>query len=69
MDRLVIYGTGALARSLVLYNNRYKLYDIMGFIDDAINRESTFMGLPVWSYNDYVKITPPMSLISRTTKN
>lgn len=62
MDNLVIYGTGALARSIVLYNERYRLFNVKCFIDDAMLTDHRFMGLPVLHYDEYQRITPPPSI-------
>lgn len=58
MDNLVIYGTGALARSIVLYNERYRLFNVKCFIDDNMLAGESFMGFPVLHYGEYQQITP-----------
>lgn len=50
MQNLYVYGTGVLARQLHFYNERYHLYNIVGYIDDNINVEAEFMGKPVVSF-------------------
>ena len=53
MRKLAIYGAGALARQLVYYNIRYQLWDIVALIDDSANCESSFMGIDVFSFEDF----------------
>ena len=50
MQKLFVYGTGALARQLCLYNERYPLYDIIAYVDDNIIKNK-FMDRPVISFD------------------
>ena len=40
-EKLFIYGTGSLGEKILEYNNRDRLYNIVGFIDDN-NAELSF---------------------------
>jgi len=50
MQKLIIYGTGTLAKQLFLYNERYPLYDIIACADDNILK-TRFMDKPVISFD------------------
>lgn len=55
IQKLIVYGTGALARLIYYYNERYHLYEVIAFVDDNPNRENLFMGKPVYSYEEVCK--------------
>lgn len=57
MKKLLIYGTGVVARQIHFYNERYQLYDIVGYIDDNDKSEKKFMGKPVFRFE---KLPPPI---------
>lgn len=53
-EKLFIYGTGSLGEKILEYNNRDRLYNIVGFIDDN-NAEQSFHGLPILTYDNFKK--------------
>lgn len=50
-EKVLIYGIGSLGEKIFEYNKRDELYEIVGFIDDKENLESTFCGLPTMNYD------------------
>lgn len=68
MEKIAIYGTGALARELLLYNNRYHLFELDVFIDDNQTSTGFYNNKPVLSFSDFIKkysgIIRPKVLVS-----
>lgn len=52
-ERIAVYGIGSLANKLYEYNKRDGLFDIVCFIDDKHDLESSYLGLPAMHYNDF----------------
>ncbi len=50
MERIAIYGAGALARQMIKYNERYHLYEIVALIDDNMENKTQW-GIPVLRYD------------------
>lgn len=60
MARLVIFGTGDVARLAHVYFRTDSPHDVAAFVVDAAFKDSdTFEGLPLVSFNDAVKRFPP----------
>lgn len=53
--KLVIYGVGSLANKIFEYNKRDRLFEIVGFVDDRQDLESSFCGLPTMHYDQFKK--------------
>ena len=51
--KLLIYGIGSLANKIIEYNKRDGLYEIVGFVDDKEDLESSYCGLPAMHYNQF----------------
>ena len=54
MKQLIIYGVGSYAKQMFKYNERYGLYDIIGFVDDNPNAGTEFCGKPVMNFTELV---------------
>lgn len=54
MNKIAIYGLGALAREIILYNIRYHLFDLVAFIDDNEAKTGSYEGIPVLSFKDFI---------------
>ncbi|MBN2730666.1 MAG: hypothetical protein JXR53_15685 [Bacteroidales bacterium] len=50
-EKILIYGTGALAEKIFEYNKRDGLYQIVAFVDDNEAGSSEFCGLPIITYD------------------
>lgn len=55
MDRIVIYGAGALAKQIINYNLRYKMFEVVALIDDNAKDNQTFMGYDVLPFGRFMK--------------
>ena len=68
MNKTAIYGLGALARELELYNIRYHLFDLVAFIDDNESKTGSYEGIPVLSFDDFINEftvkEPPRIIVS-----
>lgn len=58
MEKVAIFGAGALAKQIVAYNQRYELFDIIALIDDNVNSFDFDPRIPVYDYNGFVNIYP-----------
>ena len=54
MNKIAIYGVGALASKLLLYNIRYQLFEVAAFIDDNETKAGFYNEIPVLSYKDFI---------------
>lgn len=52
MEKIVLYGNGALTKDLLQYNTQYALYDIVAIIDDSGDR-NTNSGLAILSFDEF----------------
>lgn len=52
-ERVAIYGIGSLAYKLFEYNKRDGIFDIVCFVDDKQDLESTYCGLPAMHYEEF----------------
>ena len=41
MQKIVLYGNGALTKDLLQFNAQYALYDIVAIIDDSKDKKTT----------------------------
>lgn len=57
MEKIALYGNGALTTKLLYYNKRYCLYDIIAIIDDS-ETASSHNEVPVMSFIDFKKAYP-----------
>ena len=57
MERIAIYGAGALAHQMVKYNERYKMFDIVALIDDNLECGQKW-NIPVIGYNSFCQNFP-----------
>ncbi len=58
MEKVVIYGAGALAIQIVAYNRRYKMFDIVGLVDDNAKAFDYAPEIPLYSFEDFMRTYP-----------
>ena len=67
MDRIAIYGAGALAKQIINYNLRYNMFEVVALIDDNAQENQTFMGYDVLPF-DRFSIEWPMVAMGGVVK-
>ena len=52
MEKIVLYGNGALTKDLLQYNSRYSLYEIVAIIDDSKDEKPNY-GINVITFDEF----------------
>lgn len=58
MEKVAIYGAGALAKQIVAYNKRYNMFDIVALIDDNTDTFEFDPRIPVFDYKQFENVYP-----------
>lgn len=58
MEKVAIYGAGALAKQIVAYNKRYNMFDIVAMIDDNVQSFDYAPEIPVLTFDKFKNMYP-----------
>lgn len=53
IQRVAIYGAGALAKQIINYNQRYNMFEVVVLIDDNASEGHVFMGYDVLPFERF----------------